>query len=126
MSVTVQKLEALKFNTKNETIYPICLTPGCIHSANDILKRIDTSIDPCDDFYNFACGKFIAETFLPEDEISVDIFSLVDNKLNERLLKIVSEDVNESEAKPFQLAKKLFKACMNQCKRTNSLFETPN
>jgi hypothetical protein len=31
----------------------VCATAGCIHAASDILKRMDQTVDPCDDFYKF-------------------------------------------------------------------------
>jgi hypothetical protein len=31
----------------------ICFSPGCIHAASDMLKKMDNSVDPCDDFYTY-------------------------------------------------------------------------
>lgn len=36
----------------------VCLTPGCVHAASKMLEQMDSAVEPCDDFYNFACGKF--------------------------------------------------------------------
>jgi membrane metallo-endopeptidase-like protein 1 len=85
-----------------------------VHTASSILNKVNDSINPCDDFYNFACGKFIAETNIPDEEVSVDTFSLVDNTLNAQLLKLISKDVTDSEIKPFKLAKQMYKACMDE------------
>ena len=32
------------------------MSPACVAVAGDIMKRIDKSVDPCTDFYQFSCG----------------------------------------------------------------------
>ena len=92
----------------------ICLTPACIHAASKMLKMMDVSVDPCDDFYNFACGSFIKNTNIPDDEVSINAFSMVEDKLQEQLKNLVSKKINESEPEPFKLPKKVYRACMNK------------
>lgn len=31
----------------------------CIQTAADLASRMDTDVDPCEDFYQFACGGYI-------------------------------------------------------------------
>ena len=45
---------------------PVCLSESCVVNAADLLKQMDRKVDPCQDFYKFACGGFIANTVLPE------------------------------------------------------------
>lgn len=96
------------------SINDICLTEGCIHAASNILGALDSSVEPCDDFYNFACGNFIKETQIPDEKVAVTAFSIIGDKLQEQLRVLIGEDAEPNESEPFKLAKDLFRACMNK------------
>lgn len=91
-----------------------CETYGCITAASKIINYIDESVDPCDNFYEFACGNFIENTMIPEHKITVDLASTVDDLVREQLRTIINEPTQPNESKPFRLAKYFNLACLNQ------------
>ncbi|KAJ8954561.1 hypothetical protein NQ318_000795 [Aromia moschata] len=92
----------------------ICLSPGCIHTASKVLEYMDPEVDPCDDFYEFTCGNFLKKTNIPDDKSSVTSFSIISDMLQEQLRTMIEEPIQDNEPKPFQLTKKLYRACMNK------------
>lgn len=83
-------------------------------AASSILKNIDSSVEPCDDFYKFACGKFVKNTVIPDEKSTVNCFSMVTDKLQEQLRTVIEEPISPQDKKPFRLVKNLFRACMNK------------
>lgn len=91
-----------------------CVSRGCVAAASKIIEYIDERIDPCDDFYGFACGNFLKNTKIAEDKVSVDLSSMVDDLVREQLRTIINEQPQLNESKPFRLAKYFNAACLNQ------------
>lgn len=65
-------------------------------------------------FYSFACGNFVKETTIPDEKVSVNTFSIIGDKLQEQLRSLISEEINPNDSEPFNLAKRLYRACMNK------------
>lgn len=92
----------------------LCLTGGCITAASHILSAIDTSTKPCDDFYQFACGNFVKNTYIPDDKLTVDSFSTLADQIDIQLRTIIEDEIDPKESNVFALVKKLHKSCMNR------------
>lgn len=79
-----------------------------------MLSRMDFSVDPCDDFYEFSCGTFLKETHVPSEKSNVDIFSTISDKLQEQIQILLSQEIDEeNDILPIKIIKNMYSACMN-------------
>lgn len=105
-------------NNKNEVsdsyLKETCVSQECILTASDIIKTMDETVEPCDDFYRFSCGNFLKTESIPEDRVAVNTFSMISDKLQEQLKALITEDRPDTEPKHFILPNKLYRACMNK------------
>lgn len=60
----------------------VCLTPGCVKAAASLLDIMDQSKDPCEDFFEFACGKFLQETVMPDLDSKTGPDTILQEKVN--------------------------------------------
>ena len=50
-----------------------------------MMDKMDQTVNPCDDFYKFACGGYLAKTTIPDDRPYTSGFSVMTNELNEQV-----------------------------------------
>ncbi|XP_023172900.2 neprilysin-2 isoform X2 [Drosophila hydei] len=112
-STTMNKVPGMESKEK-PTAENVCLTKECIHTASTVLRKINPEIEPCDNFYEFACGTYIEEENIPDDKVSISTFSVISDKLQEQLKDIITADRPATEPKHFRLPNLLYKACMNK------------
>lgn len=104
--------QTTQYNPSTE--HDVCETDGCKKAAAKVIESIDESVDPCSNFYKFACGKFVKNTPIPEDKVTVDSFSIVRDLVQDQLRTIINEKSDPRESKPFRLAKDYNAACLNK------------
>lgn len=92
----------------------VCDTQVCQESARFLLDAMDTNINPCDDFYRYACGGWIQKHPMPEGRTR---YSVTDH-LNDNVYSIVAESLrnatNENHPKAIIDAAILFQGCIDE------------
>lgn len=99
---------------------PVCKTDGCQRAARYLLENIDFGANPCVDFYQFACGKYIREPPNRPDRSGSHTFQEAENNIKRRLDRLILDEhqypidnVNMHRVRTF------YKSCMNQGEHFN-------
>ena len=90
-----------------------------------IMDAMNRSVDPCQDFYEFACGGWISRNPIPQSQTSWDQLSLLREQLLKDLRILLEETDEENDLRPVKLARALYRTCMNISKK-NPNFNTQN
>lgn len=61
---------------KNETLFSLYL-----NTAASLLNAMDVTADPCEDFFQFACGSWVKKHVIPEDRSSLTTFEVMADDL---------------------------------------------
>ena len=88
-------------------------------NSRDFLKAaaileasVNESVDPCEDFFEFSCGKWIADNPIPDDHTSYGRFDVVREKIY-REMKDLYEADTLSTSNAINNLKKIYAACMD-------------
>ncbi|KOX71683.1 Endothelin-converting enzyme 1 [Melipona quadrifasciata] len=85
--------------------------------AKIMLKYMDRGADPCEDFYQFACGNWARHNPIPKDKAAYDTFEMIRESLDSVLKELLEDptpkglELNTDDATV--KAKYLFQSCMN-------------
>ncbi|KAG4073989.1 hypothetical protein HA402_014194 [Bradysia odoriphaga] len=89
----------------------VCNTTRCIDDAAAMKSKLNKNVDPCDNFYEFACGNFVKNTE-PENGW-LDPFAILSRRVQLYLYEILREEAQPDELKAIRLAKNFFSSCLN-------------
>ncbi|CAF1247586.1 unnamed protein product [Adineta steineri] len=91
----------------------ICATPYCAEAAKYLIESIDETVDPCEDFYQFACGTWIQNSRTPNDSTTSGLLhKKLDNSVIDILTSSSTNDTNEPKA--IINARNLYHSCINE------------
>ncbi|KAL8588014.1 hypothetical protein ACOMHN_026131 [Nucella lapillus] len=77
------------------------------------MAGVDSSVDPCEDFFQFACGQWNRRHVIPEDEHSFGTFQKLHEKLQLVLRQLLEEESRPYDSNATLKAKTLYRSCMN-------------
>uniref|UniRef100_A0A8C9EFG2 Phosphate regulating endopeptidase X-linked n=1 Tax=Phocoena sinus TaxID=42100 RepID=A0A8C9EFG2_PHOSS len=92
-----------------------CLKPECIEAAASILSKVNLSVDPCDNFFRFACDGWINSNPIPEDMPSYGIYPWLRRNVDLKLKALLEKSISRRrDTEAIQKAKILYSSCMNE------------
>jgi len=94
----------------------LCLTNSCVQTAASIFASINRTVDPCDDFHEFVCGRWIKSNVIPKGHSTWSTTKELSRK-NLIILKNILEQTNVNENSMMFNAEfeaiKFYRSCMN-------------
>uniref|UniRef100_A0A1Y1L7Y0 Peptidase M13 N-terminal domain-containing protein n=1 Tax=Photinus pyralis TaxID=7054 RepID=A0A1Y1L7Y0_PHOPY len=88
-----------------------CHSSHCLLAASQVIGSIDTTVDPCDDFFTFACGKFIEQI---HGDIEATSIKALEEKVARQVAELIKEPIKEDDHPFVKIQKQLFQNCMNE------------
>lgn len=83
--------------------------------VESLSRAVNVSADPCEDFFQFACGGYVASTDILPHLDSVSVVAQMEDQLRQQLHDLLAEPPAEREPAAFTKAKTLYRSCVNTC-----------
>ena len=101
------------YYSKQNPVNSLCLTPACIQVSYSLSSAMNQSVDPCEDFHQFVCGRWIQQNIIPKGHSAWSVMKELTQK-NVIILKTILEQTPISlSSKAEQEAIKYYQSCMN-------------
>ncbi|XP_055538182.1 neprilysin-1-like [Wyeomyia smithii] len=101
------------FHPKDSLRREVCLSEECVRTASSLLAAMDQSVDPCVDFFQFACGTWNKKHVIPEDRSSISTFEVLADQQQMILKGVLEESIESSDNEATIKAKMFYKSCMD-------------
>lgn len=119
----IKRRELLKTNISEEytkarkSSSRVCLSQECLEVAKHIRESLNVNTNPCEDFYNFACGNWKKHNPLPKSYNEFNTFSKLSHHIEKQLKELLEDDTKMDsrsiEQASVRKAKHFYESCMD-------------
>ncbi|XP_071946178.1 neprilysin-1-like [Antedon mediterranea] len=90
------------------------MTSDCVEVAASLISKMNTDVNPCENFYEYACGGWKEKSVIPDEEAGLFIFTQLSDRLNVMCKGIIEEDILETDIEAVVKAKQFYRSCMDE------------
>ncbi|CAG0907750.1 unnamed protein product, partial [Darwinula stevensoni] len=101
------------FDESGQRMKNFCFTPECLKAALELKESMDLTVDPCEDFFKYTCGNWIAKNPIPPAANAMTIIKGMEDLLHERIRDVLRANPSPGDSVPVRDAKTLYAACVN-------------
>lgn len=83
---------------------------------------MNVQVDPCDDFYSYACGNFVKNTEYIKNQQSITTSKLMQERIDKRLEGLLEDPIRNDDISAFKVVKLLYSSCKTNRKQSKSYF----
>ncbi|XP_011876235.1 PREDICTED: endothelin-converting enzyme 1-like [Vollenhovia emeryi] len=93
--------------------YKLCATQDCKYEASRISDYIDRTVEPCDNFYKFACGGWIQNNPANMSYPRISTLSILSQKTSRKIKEILEDAPGSDDTLSLKKARKMYSMCMD-------------
>ncbi|OWA52731.1 Membrane metallo-endopeptidase-like 1, partial [Hypsibius exemplaris] len=105
---------------RGDTGQRICESDHCFQLAREMADTINASVDPCTDFYDYACGNWASRNPMPAYLGNWSRFNILGLKIRAQLRDVLERDDKNDLSTARQKAKTIYKICREHQDRMES------